>query len=494
MVKLGNPAAAAFERLGVCDITGSRKQKRERGSLHYRIMIDAMRHLQPVLWTKGTLLSPQHLQMQDRFLEDSLQFRLDALSYCAWGFRRLKVDRDTLGAGQFSLADAEGIFPDGLLFDMPGADPAPPPRPLADHFTGDTEYLDVFLAVPNYRDKGANVSSPGGIGAGETRYIAEVTMIRDEVRTAPEKPVQVARKSMRFLFDGENRQGYSCLRVARVRKSAAGDLQLDRAMVPPLIDFRNDEFLMMIARRLVETLGARSTDLAAMRRHKNQSLADFTSADTASFWLLYTINAHFPRLRHLFEVKGGHPEELFSEMLELAGALTTFSQEIHPRDLPSYDHDNLAGCFRELDQKLRMLLETVVPKSYVSLALKPVRPSIYAAALADERFFVNTRMYLAIRADMDHGELIARAPSLIKIASSNQVDVLVRQAVAGLGMTYTVRPPSTLPIKQHFEYFQLHMEGGYWDSIVRTRNLAAYVPNDFPSAEMELIILLPEAR
>src|SRR6187401_1020958 len=49
--------------------------------------------------SKGTLLSPQHLQMQDRFLEDSLQFRMETLSYCAWGFRELKVDRDTLAAG-----------------------------------------------------------------------------------------------------------------------------------------------------------------------------------------------------------------------------------------------------------------------------------------------------------------------------------------------------------------------------------------------------------
>jgi type VI secretion system protein ImpJ len=302
---------------------------------------------------------------------------METLSYCAWGFRELKVDRDTLAAGQFSIADAEGIFPDGLLFDMPGADPAPPPRPLADHFTADTEHLDVFLAVPNYRDKGANVSAPGVIG-GETRYVAEMTMVRDEARSAPEKPVHVARKSLRFLFDGENRQGYSCLRVARIRKSAAGDLELDRGVVPPLLDFRNDDFLMMIARRLVETLGARSTDLASTRRHKNQSLADFTSADIASFWLLYTINAHFPRLRHLFEVKGGHPEELFREMLELAGALTTFSQEIHPRDLPSYDHDNLAACFRDLDEKLRLLLESrcgrrSTPRPWPTSASSPTR-------------------------------------------------------------------------------------------------------------------------
>ncbi len=57
-----------------------------------------------------------------------------------------------------------------------------------------------------------------------------------------------------------------------------------------------------------------------MSRQKNQSLADFTAADIANFWLLYTINNYFPLLRHLFETRGGHPEELYSAMLSLAGA------------------------------------------------------------------------------------------------------------------------------------------------------------------------------
>ena len=29
-----------------------------------------MKQLQPVIWTKGTLLTPQHLQVQDRYAED----------------------------------------------------------------------------------------------------------------------------------------------------------------------------------------------------------------------------------------------------------------------------------------------------------------------------------------------------------------------------------------------------------------------------------------
>ena len=59
-------------------------------------------------------------------------------------------------------------------------------------------------------------------------------------------------------------------------------------------------------------------------------------------------------------------------MLSLAGSLTTFSLDVHPRDLPEYDHDDLGSCFTNLDVKLRELLETVVPTNFVSLPLKLV--------------------------------------------------------------------------------------------------------------------------
>ena len=62
-----------------------------------------------------------------------------------------------------------------------------------------------------------------------------------------------------------------------------------------------------------------SSSLSGTRRQKNQSLADFTASDIANFWLLYTINSHFPHFRHLFETRGGHPEQLFSAMLRWPG-------------------------------------------------------------------------------------------------------------------------------------------------------------------------------
>src|SRR5215467_13031658 len=313
-----------------------------------------MKRLQPVIWTKGTFLTPQHLQVQDRFLEDTLQFRLEALKFCPWGFSELVIDQQKLATGDFAISRASGIFPDGLLFDIPDADPAPSSRSLAELFEPGMKNMDVYLTVPDYRQRGLNIAI-GQRDAG-TRYVAEVATYRDENTGSSEKPVQIARKNMRFMVGGENREGNSSLRIANVEKAEGDTFRLNPRFVPPLLDIRASEYLMGLLRGMIEILAARSTQLSGVRRQKNQSLADFSAADIANFWLLYTMNSHFPVIRHLFETRHGHPEEAFSALTSLAGSLTTFSHKVQPADLPIYDHNDLGACFTELDVKLRLLL------------------------------------------------------------------------------------------------------------------------------------------
>src|SRR5215469_4119244 len=450
-----------------------------------------MKRLQPVIWTKGTFLSPQHLQLQDRFLENLLQFQLESLSFRPYGFRTLQISQEALAAGAFTLSSASGILPDGLLFDIPASDMAPPLKQLAECFDQDQTSLDLYLAVPDYRDRGLNVASSTRTGG--ARYRAEVELFRDENTGQSERPVQVARKNLKLLAEGESLDGYSAMRVARVRRTEAGTFQLDPRFVPPLVDFYANDYLVAIARRLVEILTARSSSIAGMRRQKNQTLADFTAADIANFWLLYTVNSAFPVLRHLFETRGGHPERLFSAMLSLAGALTTFSTNIHPRDLPSYDHDELGACFTDLDTKLRLLLETVVHSNFVALPLKLVQPFIYAASIDNDKYLQNTRMYLAIGADSSQAEIVGRVPQLVKVCSANHIDHLVKNALPGASLTYVASPPSAIPMKMNYQYFSIGQSGVAWEAVIRARNLAAYVPSDLPNPQLELIILLPQA-
>jgi type VI secretion system protein ImpJ len=328
----------------------------------------------------------------------------------------------------------------------------------------------------------------------DTRYLAEMTVARDENTGLNERPVQVARKNFRILVDSEARASTPSLQIARVRKNSTGLPELDPHFVPPLMDISASDFLMSMLRRLLEILTAKSSNLSGMRRQKNQSLADFTASDIANFWLLYTVNTYLPRLRHIFETRRGHPEALFSELSALAGALSTFSLRFQPRDLPAYLHTELGPCFADLDEKLRMLLETVVPSNFVSLALKLTQPSIYATAIADEKYLSNTKWYLAVSAEMPEAELITKAPQLIKTCSATHLEHLIRQALPGVSMRHVATPPSSVPIKLNYQYFSLSQSGPAWEAIARARNFAAYVPSDFANPQLELIVLLPQAE
>ncbi|MCP5115141.1 MAG: type VI secretion system baseplate subunit TssK [bacterium] len=451
-----------------------------------------MKRLQPVVWSKGTLLAPQHLQVQDRFIESLLQFRLNAQKFRPWGFLDLAVNQEALSEGEFTITRAAGLFPDGLAFDIPESDAAPPPKQIQDLFEEDEETIELFLAIPPLRQSGINVAM--AVGGGDSRFVAEAASFRDENSGATEKAILLARKNFRILAGTEVQQGLSAVRLARVRRTPASTYELDPSFVPPLLVISASDYVLSIARRLVEILAAKSTDLAALRGQVDQSLSEFTVSDVANFWLLYTVNTYFTHLRHIFETKRGHPEELFSVMLALAGALTTFSRQVQPSDFPAYDHDALGPCLTDLDEKLRLLLETVVPRNFVSLRLKRVRPSIYATAIDDRSYLVNTKMYLAITANTDQAELIRMTPQLIKLGSADRIDELVGKALRGLQLTHAPRGPAAVPLKMNHQYFSLNQSGEAWDSITRARTLAAYVPSEIPDPSLELIVLLPQGK
>ena len=453
-----------------------------------------MRQLQKVLWSKGVLLSPQHLQLQDRFLEELVGFQVSSVSMFPWGFRSLTIDREALAAGVLSLAAASGLLPDGLAFDMPAADATPPPRSLEEDWQGDREHLDIFLAIPEYRPGGRNVSLvPAERG---TRFIADVAQRRDENTGLTEKHIQLARKNFRLLSDADALDGQTLLPLARVRREVTGEFRLDTHFVPPVLDIAASDYLLSIARRLVEILSARSASLSGARRQRGQGLADFGVADIANFWLLYTVNTHLPRFRHLYETRRGHPAELHAAMTALGGALTTFSTTIHPRDLPEYDHGHLGPCFTRLDEMVRELLETVVPANHVALPLTEVETGIHATAIEQDRWLSAPQFFLAVAVapSMKQDELITTVPQKLKVSSADRVQQLIRQALPGVSLRHTPNPPSAIPVKLAYQYFQLDKVGENWNAILSSRRFAVHVPSDFPEPQLELVILLPRER
>ena len=147
------------------------------------------------------------------------------------------------------------------------------------------------------------------------------------------------------------------LPVARVVRDGAGHFIYDPNFVPPVLQIGASQRLMLLIQRLLEILDEKS---ASISRGAGGSRSEFSTREIANFWLLHAVNSAQAPLRHLLIAKRGHPEELFSELSRLAGALCTFALESHPRDLPLYDHRDLSTGFEILDRHIRAHLETIL--------------------------------------------------------------------------------------------------------------------------------------
>ena len=452
-----------------------------------------MPKLSPVVWSKGVFLSPQHLQSQDRYFEDLLRFQVHSLTHRGWGFSELQIDGSALAEGTLTVIGAAGLFPDNLAFEMPQADGLPASRSIEECFRDGRTRCTFFLAVPERRSGGINISERTENLS--TRFVTEVQALRDENSdSATERSILFARKNVQILADGENTTGSVIIPFITVERTEAGLYRADAAFVPPVLDVAASPRLAGILRGLLELLVARSSQLSGARRQRNESLADFSASDVANFWLLYTLNAELPELRHILESERVHPEVAFRAMLRLAGTLTTFSSRFEAKDLPRYQHDKLGETFGLLDALLRELLETVIPHNFIALPLKPTGPSVFATNIEKDRYFENTRFYLAVTANMREPDLIVRFPVLAKVASATHIENFVRQALPGLRMVHVPTPPRAIPIKLQYQYFSLERSGTVWESVVRARNFAVYVPDEIADVQMELVILLPSGE
>jgi type VI secretion system protein ImpJ len=441
-------------------------------------------------------LTPQQFQTQDQFFEDSIQFRWSASQFANWGATDLEIDSEALNNGLFRLAKCIGIMPDGEAFDMPDNDDLPPSRSVAEHFPPSRESLDVFLGIPDSRPRARNVSIPAAADSESAgipptiRYLAETRMVTDENTGTEEKPVQVVRRMFRILFEDEYRDGFSVLRIAQVTRNAAGIPMLSPRFVAPCLNLGSSNYLNMLLRRQIEILATKSSTLSGPRRQRGKITAEFSPSETANFWLLHTVNSYLPELKHIWKVRKGHPEAAYLAMLRLAGALSTFSLEARPEDLPDYDHEDLGRCFTLLDQNIRDLMETVIPSKFVSVPLQVRDRFIWSGTVMEDQYFHDSQFYLAVSAKMGMDDIITRVPQLVKVSSTDDIQRLIRNALPGLPLRHVPVPPAAIPIKLDNQYFALNQGGELWNGMMLSRQIAVHAPGEIVEPKMELVIVL----
>ncbi|MBD3393639.1 MAG: type VI secretion system baseplate subunit TssK [Chitinivibrionales bacterium] len=442
-----------------------------------------------VVWKEGMFLQPQHFQQAERGMLQAFNARLAAHFPYSHGFTECVVSTDALLGGTVAVTRAAGVMPDGTPFDIPGDALVPDARPFEERFAPQQQSLAVFLALPLLVEGRGNVRAEADRGADASRMRSRTITVTDEVLGAQKKDIEVGELHFAVLFEGESRDNYTTLPLARLARDQAGQIRLDDSFVPPLLHVGASLYLMNEMRSLLEILLAKNASLSQGRRQRASGLAEFGGAEETAFRLLQTINTFTPLLNHCHVAPAVHPFELFSLMTQFGGALCTFSSEVSIRQLPRYDHTAFGDVFAAFSRIIRTVMGADLASASVPVPIEETGPATYVGTVPDQRLLDAAKFYFGVSAAVPEKELVVGTLQRIKMCSRDRLELLIPSAMPGLPLIHTSRPPEALSTKPGYVYFTLDQGNDFWQGIRSSGTIAFYFPNSYPDLKMELLAL-----
>lgn len=443
-----------------------------------------------VLWGEGLFIRPQHFQQQDAYHEWRLAQGMTALHPYAWGVRHIKIDMDALKAGRLRLLELQLVLPDGEFFNAPAEDDLPEHLTLGPVFEQEGEMVFHAVMAP-VRSNGTNLPTAGTDEDRSARYFPVQQEAEDRFTQAASASITMLGKSLRLVADHEMLGAWVGLPLVRLRRNASGGFETDPRFIAPSTSIAASQVMFLHMRRLLDVLQAKVEALYGHHREPSKNVIEFRSGDVASFWLLHTASSAYAALSHLLRHPQLHPERLFQQLLELAGALMTFSKTFTLADLPAYEHANPGPAFFKLNHILRELLETVISTRYFGIALEEVRPSFHQGRLDAQQITEATRLYLGVSASMPPAELVESIPQRIKVGSPEDVEKLVLSALGGVAVTHAPQVPAAIPVRPASYYFALEPRGMLYERMLRAQAISLYVPQGISDLKLELIAINP---
>ncbi len=442
-----------------------------------------------VVWKEGLFLQPQHFQQADRYMQNLVTMRFGYHFPHPFGFEKCEANNEKVANGEFLLTSCSGVMPDGTPFDLPRKGILPPMRPLQDVFGHDRQSLMVYLALPLSTEGRSNVADGRNGSRSSTRFMSRTVTVTDEVFGEQRKEIEIAENNFCILFEGESLDNFTNMPVARLLRNTSGMIELDDSFVPPLIHIGTSLPLMNQIRSLLEVLLAKSAALGQGRKQHAGGFAEFKASEETAYRLLLTINTYTPLLNHFHTASRIHPYELYTMLVQFAGALCTFSNEVSIQQIPHYEHAAPGQSLRGLFKMIRTVLNADISAGCVTVPITRTANATYVSTVSDPKLFNEAQFYLGVAASMREKELVIGTLQRIKMCSQEKLELIIPSAMPGLTIYHSARPPEGLSTKPGFVYFSLDQKGEFWEGIRQTGSFGIYFPNNFPDLKMEILAL-----
>ena len=433
-----------------------------------------------VVWSEGMFLNPQHFQQQERYFERYVDGKCSAFGAYGWGLQSFEIDQELLKLGKISVISANGIFPDGTPFSFPNIDDAP----VVFEVPANTHNSIVYLAVPVRRPGAVDVLKEHD-SQGLARFYSSEQDIRDvTVDGGDNISINVGKLRFRLLLETDDLSGYACIGLIRIAESREDkNILLDDQYIPTCLDCAASPKLTGFISELVGLLHHRGESIAGRMGDSNRG----GSAEIADYMMLQLINRLEPMANHLSHVQGLHPEQLFSESVQMIGELSTFvAKNKRPPVFPQYLHDSLQETFVPVMSSLRQCLSMVYEQTATSLALVEKNYGIRVAQIPDRSFITGAMFVLAVKADLPENALRTHLPAQIKIGPVERIRQLVNAAMPGIPLKTLPVAPRQIPYHAGYTYFELERQSEFWKELENSGGFAFHIGGDFPGLELEL--------
>lgn len=432
-----------------------------------------------VVWSEGMFLNPQHFQQQERYIEGLVNGKFSAQGAYSWGIQEFQVDQKLLGLGKVSLVSAQGILPDGTPFNFPDIDEPPAVVDIPEN----TQNTILYLCLP-VRRQGAKDVAIDDSTQSLARYVQKEQEIRDVTSDSADSiNIDVGRLNLRLLLASDDLSGYVCiglLKISEIRDDKS--ITIDDAYIPTCLDCKKSPRIVGYLTEIIGLLHSRAEAIAGRLADVNQG----GTAEVADYMLLQLINRIEPRMRHMAHINGLHPVDLFAQIVQMVGELSTFTASSKRTEVfPGYLHDDLESTFVPVVNSLRNSFSTVHEQTAISLELVDKKYGIRVAEIVDRSLIGSATFVLAAKADLPEESIRSHLPAQIKIGPVERIRQLVNAAMPGIGLKALPVAPRQIPFHSGYAYFELEPQSEFWKELKHSGGFAIHVGGDFPGLILE---------
>ncbi|MCA9063718.1 MAG: type VI secretion system baseplate subunit TssK [Planctomycetaceae bacterium] len=420
-------------------------------------------------WGDGLFLRPHHFQCLEHQFQEALS-RSEAWANPAfYGLHQIEIDLDALANWRISLSRCHLRLQDGTQLRFPEdchVSPEAIPRTI---FRNAESRVRIYLGVSEVRRGAANTGASSENPP--PRYVCHREEVEDENRAGNPQEIEFRRANPRILIGDDAARGFDAIPIMQLRLGTTAEAppQIDPDYIPPILCQEAWPHVRSFVRSVYDRLAATAEQLARQMIDRGVAFGSGHREDFERILHLHGLNTALGGIAPLPFNRGVHPFVIYTELCRAVGNLAIFRRERKISELPAYNHDEIALCFRELRKLLDIEVGAEADYVRIAFAWQGLQMSV---RLQSEWLEPDWAFYIGVESTLSGTrvtELLSERKLDLKAGSSDEVDDIYRRGRRGVRIIPAVETPRVFP-RQNWHYFRVERNEA-WTNVERTLNL-----------------------